>query len=113
MDRAHTHETRQHNISRQPGACFLIVSASVAGTFVVLSVSFLRAWQRRTFQSGETLVDARGDTDVQIVRCVFRFGTKDKQNHQDFEFEQFYQVKRMIEGIGNVPCSTCPQTLNG
>ena len=24
-----------------------------------------------------------------------------------------FQVERMIEGIGNVPCSTCSQTLNG
>ena len=37
----------------------------------------------RTVKSGETLVDARGDTDVQIVRYA-RFGTKDKQNHQDY-----------------------------
>ena len=29
------------------------------------------------------------------------------------ETEQLYQVKRMIEGIGNVPCSTYSQTLNG
>ena len=24
-----------------------------------------------------------------------------------------FQVERMIEGIGNVPCSTCSQSLNG
>ena len=35
----------------------------------------------RTVKSGETLVDARGDTDVQIVRCA---RTRDKMNHQGY-----------------------------
>ena len=26
---------------------------------------------------------------------------------------QLYQEKRLIGGIGNMPCSTCSQTLNG
>ena len=29
------------------------------------------------------------------------------------ETEQLYQEKRIIEGIGNVPCSTYSQTFNG
>ena len=43
----------------------------------------------RTVMSWETLVDARGDTDVQIVRYSWRKGAKDKPNHLTAVFQQF------------------------
>ena len=67
----------------------------------------------RTVKSGETLVDARGDTDVQIVRYIWLQGRKTNRTIRITAAQQLYQVKRMIEGIGNVPCSTYSQTLNG
>ena len=61
--------------------------------------------------------------DVQIRSLHLGTEAKDKPNHltagslrcshKITETEQLYQVKRMIEGIGNVPCSTYSQTLNG
>ena len=57
--------------------------------------------------------------DVQIVPLLLGTDAKDKPNHltagslRITETEQFYQVKRMIEGMENVPCSTYSQTLNG
>ena len=77
----------------------------------------------RTVKSGETLVPARSDTDVQIVRYTFGY-RKRKTNRTISQLvpsavslritktEQLYQAKWMIEGIGNVPCSTYSQTLN-
>ena len=52
---------------------------------------------------------ARGDTDVQIVRYAF----PSEVSLGRAGVEQLYQVKRMIRGIGNVPCSTYSQTENG
>ena len=66
----------------------------------------------RTVKSGETLVDARGDTDVQIVRYTWVQGRKTNRTIRITVAQQLYQVKWMIEGIGNVPCSTYSQTLN-
>ena len=63
-------------------------------------------------KTGETLVDARGDTDVQIVRYARVLGRKTNRTRITGA-QQRVQVKRMIEGIGNVPCSTHSQTLNG
>ena len=34
-------------------------------------------------------------------------------SHRITVAQQLYLVKRMIGGIGNVPCSTCAQTENG
>ena len=42
----------------------------------------------------------------------FVLGRKTNRTIRITETEQLYQVKRMIEGIGNVPCSTYSQTLN-
>ena len=67
----------------------------------------------RTLKSGETLVDARGDTYVQIVRYTWVQVRKTNRTIRTTGAQQRVQVKRMIEGIGNVPCSTCSQTLNG
>ena len=53
-------------------------------------------------------MDARGDTDV-----CFVLGRKTNRTIRITETEQLYQVKRMIEGIGNVPCSIYSLTLNG
>ena len=47
-------------------------------------------------------MDARGDTDVQIIRYAFVLGRKTNRTIRITETEQLYQVKRMIEGIGNV-----------
>ena len=66
----------------------------------------------RTVKSGETLVDARGDTDVQIVRYIWVQGRKTNRTLRITGAQQRVKVNRMIEGIGNVPCSTCSQTLN-
>ena len=66
----------------------------------------------RTVKSGETLVDVRGDTDVQIVRYTWVQGRKTNRTIRITVAQQLYQVKWMIEGIGNVPCSTYSQTLN-
>ena len=63
----------------------------------------------RTVKSGETLVDARGDTDMQIVRYA-RFWEEKNRTIRITGAQQRVQVKRMIEGIGNVPCSTYSQT---
>ena len=67
----------------------------------------------RTVKSGETLVDARGDTAVQIVRCARDLGRETNRTIRITEAQQRVQVKRMIEGIRNVPCSSYSQTLNG
>ena len=62
---------------------------------------------------GETLVDARGDADVQIVRDTWVQGRKTNRIIRITVAQQRVQIKRMIEGIGNVPCSTYSQNLNG
>ena len=74
----------------------------------------VNAWtcSPRTVKSGETLVDVRGDTDVQIVRYTWVQGRKTNRTIRITVAQQLYQVKWMIEGIGNVPCSTYSQTLN-
>ena len=64
----------------------------------------------RTVKSGETLVDARGDTDVQIVRYARFWDRKTNRTIRITGAQQRVQVKRMIEGIGNVPSSTHSQT---
>ena len=52
-------------------------------------------------------MEARGDTDVQIVRYALRKGRKTNRTIQLFvslrtaEDEQLHQVKRMIRGIGH------------
>ena len=67
----------------------------------------------RTVKSGETLVDVRGDTDVQIIHSLcFVLGRKTNRTIRITVAQQLYQVKWMIQGIGNVPCSTYSQTLN-
>ena len=67
----------------------------------------------RTVKSGETLVDARGDTVVQIVRYARFWDERQTEPSGITGAQQRVQVKRMIEGIGNVPCSTSSQTFNG
>ena len=64
----------------------------------------------RTVKSGETLVDARGDTDVQIVRYTWVQERKTNRTIRITGAQQRGQVKWMIEGIWNVPCSTYSQT---
>ena len=54
----------------------------------------------RTVKSGETLVDARGDTDVQIVRYARVFGRKTNRTIMITGAQQRLQVKWMIDGIG-------------
>ena len=65
-------------------------------------------------------MEARSDIDAQIVRYTRFLEAKDKSNHlvADFlkvffssklKFNSFHRVKRMIEGVGNMPCSTCSQ----
>ena len=61
-------------------------------------------------------MEARSDIDAQIVRYTRFLEAKDKSNHLVADFlnffcieagvEQFFQVKRMIEGIGDVLFST-------
>ena len=60
----------------------------------------------RSAKSEESLVDARGDTDVQIVCYPWVHGRKTNRTIRITVAQQRVQVKRMIEGIGNVPCST-------
>ena len=67
----------------------------------------------RRVKSGETLVDARGDTDVQIVRCARVLGRETNRTIRITGAQQRVKVNRMIEGIGNVPCSTYSQILCG
>ena len=67
----------------------------------------------RMVKSGETLVDARGDTDVPIVRYARFWDERQNITIRITGAQQRVQVMRMIEGIGNVPCSTYSQTLNG
>ena len=61
-------------------------------------------------------MEARGDTDVQIVRYALRKGRKTNRTIQllvslrTVEDEQRHQVKRMIGGIGHVLFSTHSQT---
>ena len=72
---------------------------------------------------GETLVEARSGTDVQIVRQTWVQGRKTNRTIQQLVpsevslriagVEQFYQVKRMIRGLGDTLSSTYSQTLNG
>ena len=57
-------------------------------------------------------MDARGDIDVQIVRYTWVQERKTNRTIRIIVAQQRVQVKRMIEGIGNVPCSTYSQTLN-
>ena len=58
-------------------------------------------------------MEARGDTDVQVVRSALEKGTKEKSNNpaaffpRTAEDEQLHQVKRMIGEIGNMLFSTC------
>ena len=77
----------------------------------------------RRVKPGETLVEARSDTDVQIVRHTWTQGRKTNRTIQQlvpFEVslriagvKQLYQVKRMIRGFGGASFSTYSQTLNG
>ena len=61
-------------------------------------------------------MEARGDTDVQIVRYALRKGRKTNRTIQllvslrTAEDEQLHQVKRLIRGIGHVLFSTHSQT---
>ena len=55
-------------------------------------------------------MDVRGDTDVQIVRYTWVQERKTNRTIRITVAQQLYQVKWMIEGIGNVPCSTYSQT---
>ena len=75
-------------------------------------------------KSGETLMEARSGTDVQIVRQTWVQGRKTNRTIQQLVpsevslriagvGKQFYQVKRMIRGIGDAQSSTYSQTLNG
>ena len=54
---------------------------------------------------------------VAILTCksfvMLGFGTKTNRTIRITGAQQRVQVKRMSEGIGNVPCSTYSQTLNG
>ena len=71
----------------------------------------------------ETLVEARSDTDVQIVRQTWVQGRKTNRTIQQLvpsevslriaRVEQLRQVKRMIRGIGDLVSLTYSQTLNG
>ena len=73
--------------------------------------------------SEETLMEVRIDTDVQIVRHTWVQGRKTNRTIQQLVpsevslriagVAQFYQVKRMIRGIGDALSSTYSQTLNG
>ena len=55
-------------------------------------------------------MEARSGTDVQIVRHTL---VPSEVSLRIAGVEQFYQVKRMIRGIGGVLSSTYSQTLNG
>ena len=61
----------------------------------------------------ETLVEARSDTNVQIVRLTWVQGRKTNRilRIAGAHYE-FYQVKPMIRGIGGATPSTYSQTLN-
>ena len=65
---------------------------------------------------GQTLVEARGDTDVHVVRYAWRKGRKTNRTISPLVFlrtaetEQLYQVKRMTRGIGHALFSTYSQT---
>ena len=71
-------------------------------------------------KSGKTLAKARFDIDGQIVRYAWRKVRKANRTISQLvptnvslkttEAQQLYQVKRMITGIGNVPCSICSET---
>ena len=66
---------------------------------------------------------ARFDIDGQIVRCTWVWKRKTNRTISQLILpavflrtigaQQCVEVKRMIWGIGDVPCSTCSQTLNG
>ena len=72
---------------------------------------------------GKTLVDARGDTDVPIVRYTWVLEAKEQSNHltagsfrnllRVARGEQSVQVKRKIGGLGNVLFSIYSQTEIG
>ena len=75
-------------------------------------------------KSGETLMEARSDTDVQIVRLTWVQGRKTNRTIQQLvpsevslriagTISQLHTVKRMIRGLGIVTISTYSQTLNG
>ena len=76
--------------------------------------------ERSVRRAGEFLVEARSGIDAQIVRYTRFLEAKNKSNHlvADFlnvfslklELNSSHRVKLMIEGIGNMPCSTCSQT---
>ena len=62
-------------------------------------------------------MEARGDTDRQIVRYAWRKEAKNESNNlvaacvpRRAGIEQLYQVKRMLGGIGNMLFSTYSQT---
>ena len=92
---------------------------------VILKVLQERVWQDlkdgecslRRAKSGETLVKARDDTDV---RHAWVLGRKTSRTISQLVpsavslrvagAQQLHQVKGMIGGIGNVPCSTSSQT---
>ena len=65
---------------------------------------------------GQTLVEARGDTDVHIVRYAWRQRRKTNRTVSQLvslrtaETEQLNQVKRMTRGIGHALFSTYSQT---
>ena len=76
---------------------------------------------RSVRRAGEFLVEARSNIDAQIVRYTRFLEAKDKSNHLVVDFFLYvfsvklklnssHQVERMVEGIGNMPCSTCSQT---
>ena len=64
-------------------------------------------------------MEARSDIDAQIVRCTLFLEAKDKSNHLvvffslTLELHSSHQVKRVIERIGNMPCSTVLKFENG
>ena len=58
----------------------------------------------RTVKSGETLVDARGDTDVQIVRCARVLERETNRTIRVTGAQQRVKANRMIEGIGQTLC---------
>ena len=73
--------------------------------------------------SEETLMEVRIDTDVQIVRHTWVQGRKTNRTIQQLVpsevsrriagIAQFYHVKRMIKGIGDMMTLTYSQTLHG
>ncbi len=81
---------------------------------VILKVVWVRTWKMvNEVWEGQTLVEARGDTDVQIVRWAkTNRPIQQLVSLKTAEDEQLHQVKRMIRGIGRVLFSTYSQTWN-